>query len=77
MCTHHMLQLLSSAIIMLHVMIGSVNTTKETMPDTTTPGDQLEAEVIAQSSGNETIDISNIYDETDHSTTHSQNEGSL
>ena len=52
-------------------MIGSVNTgtTEETMPDTTTPGDQLKAkpEVTAQSSGNE----------TDHSTTHSQYEGSL
>ena len=54
---------------MLHVMIGSVNTTEETMPDTTTPGDQLEAkpEVTAQSSGSD----------MDHSTTHSQNEGSL
>ena len=37
------------------------------MPDTTTPGDQLEAkpEVAAQSSGSK----------TDHSTTHSQNKG--
>ena len=54
---------------MLHVMIGSVNTTEETMPDTTTPGDQLEAkpEVTAQSSGSD----------MDHSTTHSQNKGSL
>ena len=56
---------------MLHVMIGSVNTdtTEETMPDTTTPGDQLEAkpEVTAQSSGSD----------MDHSTTHLQNEGSL
>ena len=46
-------------------MIGSVNTdnTEEIMPDTTTPGDQLEAksEVAAQSSGNE----------TDHSTSDS------
>ena len=52
-------------------MIGSVNTdtTEGIMPDTTTPGDQLEAkpEVSAQSSGSE----------TDHSTTHSRNEGSL
>ena len=38
------------------------------MPDTTTQGDQLEArpEVTAQSPGSE----------TDHSTTHSRNEGS-
>ena len=57
------------AVTMLHVMIGSVNTTEETMPDTTTPGDQLEAkpEVTAQSSGSD----------MDHSTTHSQNKGSL
>ena len=56
---------------MLHVMIGTVNTgtTEETMPDTTIPGDQLEAkpEVTAQSSGSD----------MDHSSTHSQNEGSL
>ena len=41
----------------------------ETMPDTTTPGDQLEAkpEVTAQSSGSD----------MDHSTTHLQNKGSL
>ena len=56
---------------MLRVMIGTVNTdtTEETMPDTTTPGDQLEAkpEVTAQSS------VSDM----DHSTTRSQNEGSL
>ena len=56
-----------TTVTVLHVMIGSVNTdtTEETMPDTT-PGDQLEAkpEVTAQSS-------------MDHSTTHSQNEGSL
>ena len=59
-----------TTVIMLHVMIESVNTTEETMPDTTTPGDQLEAkpEVTAQSSGSE----------MDHSTTwHSQNKGSL
>ena len=59
------------AVTVLHVMIGSVNTdtTEEIMPDTTTPGDQLEAkpEVTAQSSGSE----------MDHSTTHSRNEGSL
>ena len=59
------------AVTVLHVMIGSVNTdnTEEIMPDTTTPGDQFEAkpEVTAQSSGSE----------TDHSTTHSRNEGSL
>ena len=65
---------------MLRVMIGTVNTdtTEEVIPDTTTP-DQLEAkpEVTAQSSCSETIVISNIYDETDHSTTHSQNKGSL
>ena len=52
-------------------MIGSVNTdtTEEIMPDATIPGDQLKAkpEVAAQSSGSE----------TDHSTTHSRNEGSL
>ena len=55
-------------VTMLHVMIGSVNTTEETMPDTTTP-DQLEAkpEVTAQSSGSD----------MDHSTAHSQNKGSL
>ena len=55
---------------MLHVMIGSVtDTTEETMPDTNTPGDQLEAkpEVTAQSYGSD----------MDHSTTHSQNKGSL
>ena len=58
-------------ITTLHVMLESVSTgtTEETMPDTTTPGDQLEAkpEVTAQSSGSE----------TDRSTTHSRNEGSL
>ena len=52
-------------------MIGSVNTVtiEEIMPDPIIPGDQLEAkaEVTAQSSGSE----------TDHSTTHSQNKGSL
>ena len=50
-------------------MLKSVNTgtTEEIMPDASTPGDQLEAklEVTAQSSGSE----------TDHSTTHSRNEG--
>ena len=60
-----------TTVTMLHVMIGSVDTdtTEETMPDTTTPGDQLEAkpEVTAQSSGSD----------MDHSTTHSQNKGSL
>ena len=59
------------AVTVLHFMIGSVNTytTEEIMPDTTTPGDQLEAkpEVAAQSSGSE----------TDHSTSHSQNKSSL
>ena len=59
------------AVTVLYVMIGSVNTgtTEEIMPDTTTPGDQLETkvEVTAQSPGSE----------TDHSTTHSQNKGSL
>ena len=58
------------AVTVLHVvMIGSVNTdtTEEIMPDTTIPGDQLEAkpEVTAQSSSSE----------TDHSTTRSQNKG--
>ena len=51
-------------------MTGSVNTnTEEIMPDTNTPSDQLEAEpeMIAQSSGSE----------TNYSTTHSRNEGSL
>ena len=44
-------------------MIGSVNNSEEIMPDTTTPGDQLEAkpEVAAQPSGSE----------TDHSTSDS------
>ena len=53
------------SVCMLHVMIGSVNTdnSEEIMPDTTTPGHQLEAkpEVVAQSSGSE----------TDHSTSDS------
>ena len=46
-----------------------IDTTEEIMPDTTAPGDWIEAEpeVTAQSSGSE----------TDHSTTHSQNEGSF
>ena len=61
-----------NTVNLLHVIfIGSVNTdtTEEIMPDTTTPGDHLEAkpEVTAQSSGSE----------TDHSTAHSRNEGSL
>ena len=60
-----------TTVTVLHFMIGSVNTdtTEEIIPDTTTPGDQLEAkpEVTAQSSGSD----------MDHSTTHSQNEGSL
>ena len=49
-------------------MIGSVNTdTTEVITPDPAPGDQLEAkpEVTAQSSGSE----------TDHSTTHSRNEG--
>ena len=62
---------MTHTVTMLHVMLESVNTdtTEEIMPDTTTPGDKLEAklEVTAQSPGSE----------TDPSTTHSRNEGSL
>ena len=60
-------------VTVLHIChdIGSINTdtVQEMMPDTITPGNQLEAkpEVTAQSPGSE----------TDHSTTHLRNEGSL
>ena len=70
MIMHH-LKVCDYVATVLHVMIVSVklDTIQEMMPDTTTPGEQLEAklEVTAPSSGNE----------TDHSTTHSRNEGSL